>query len=234
MKKLELLELWVSSLPKSVLPVTIERYKEDVKVFLDWLPDDTISINETDVDAYYDSLINRCTKGTINNYMYSIKKFSKWFGENWGKNFAKHIKDIGRDYNITETLTIKQLERVLSIAKKSRDRLMIIFMGFYGQAPKDIVNLTWDEVYKGEMYKANEREINKYISQRGNISYSDWFFVSDSNNNKNGQLTEATVSYICKDLLRKAVSDDPHLTAYSITMTYFKIKAWKELALGCK
>jgi len=230
MRKLEIIESWINSLDESLPPATKKTYKNNVKVFFDSLPEGTILITELDFSAFKDDLIKKgCTNNTRHNYISILKRFSPWYGCNGGNDFANPITDIKRDDKVTETLTMKQYKRVISAAKNLRDRLIIIFMGYYGLSPKDITELTWGEVHSGEMYPKYEKKINEYISQRSNISYSNLFFVSVSNNNQNGQLTTNSISYLCKEIFRRIGLDDQHITANSISLTYNKIKAAKEV-----
>lgn len=63
------------------------------------------------------------------------------------------------------------------------------------------------------------RAIRSYLESRGNVSPSSPLFVSHSNNNRGGRLTERSISATAKEAMRANGIDSPRLTAHSLRHT---------------
>lgn len=95
---------------------TLKKYKRNIEVFIDWLPDDA-EIEKTIVIEFKRYLLEdlKFSTATINNYVISINKFLYWAGVENCK--VKQLKKQHAASN-SEILSLTDFKRLLRISKR--------------------------------------------------------------------------------------------------------------------
>lgn len=205
------------------------------------------NISRQDIIEYRNSLTESGkTISTVNGYMTAVSIFFRW-AEDQGLfgNPNKGIRNIRPTRGFRkDCLTLGQVREVLSSFDTSTEEGMrdyalfnlmvrtgvravevsrarvedikqehgqaILWIQGKGRDSKDAFVLLVDECLSS---------LRRYLSFRGSVNGDEALFVVKSNRNKGKSLTERTISYIIKEILKKININDRRITAHSLRHT---------------
>ena len=227
---------------------TVETYTRALRQFFKYLSDNGIQQPiRQDIINFRKQLETSGKKPTtIQNYIIAVRLFFKWTEqENIYPNIAEKIKGAKIDREPKkEYLTAEQCKQILNGIERETLRglrdyaIMLVFLtgGLrtveMARANIEDLRTAADSTVlyiqgKGRDERADyikispqtEQAIRAYFKARGKADPKAPLFVSTSNNNKGGRLTERTISGIAKEKLRAAGYDSDKLTAHSLRHT---------------
>lgn len=173
---------------------TLKKYKKNIEVFLEWLPDQ-VDIEKTIVIDFKQYLLDDIgfRTNTINNYIISINKFLYWCGIPDCK--VKQLKKQHAASN-SEILSLADYKRLLRIARRmgQEDTYLIMkILAMTGIRIEELSFFTVDNVKSNYIHVRNKgkersiiirqdlaREIRQYCRDKG-IKTGIIFYCQDEN-----------------------------------------------------
>ena len=219
---------------------TVETYKIALRQFCSYLHEKGIK-NPTreEIIEYREYLKTYLKPTSVNAYLIAIRNLYNYLEyEGITKNITKNIKGIKLEQrHLKRGLSQEEIQKVLSVCKDERERLIIKLMITTALRCNEVVNIQLEDFYedkgvamlrvlgkgrdniKQDIVKIDDRlleDVKKYIE---NYNITDYLFVSTSNNNKGGKITTKTIRLIVTDLFKKAGLDMDMLSAHSTRHT---------------
>lgn len=219
---------------------TVETYKIALRQFCSYLLEKGIK-NPTreEIIEYRDYLKEYLKPTSVNAYLIAIRNLYNYLEyEGITKNITKNIKGIKLEQrHLKRGLSQEEIQKVLSVCKDERERLIIKLMITTALRCNEVVNIQLEDFFedkgvamlrvlgkgrdniKQDIVKIDDRlleDIKIYIQ---NYNITDYLFVSTSNNNKGGKITTKTIRLIVTDLFKKAGLDMDMLSAHSTRHT---------------
>ena len=219
---------------------TVETYKIALRQFCSYLHEKGIK-NPTreEIIEYREYLKTYLKPTSVNAYLIAIRNLYNYLEyEGITKNITKNIKGIKLEQrHLKRGLSQEEIQKVLSVCKDERERLIIKLMITTALRCNEVVNIQLEDFYedkgvvmlkvlgkgrdniKQDIVKIDDRlleDVKKYIE---NYNITNYLFVSTSNNNKGGKITTKTIRLIVTDLFKKAGLDMEMLSAHSTRHT---------------
>ena len=219
---------------------TVETYKIALKQFCGYLHEKGIK-NPTreEIIEYRDYLKEYLKPTSVNAYLIAIRNLYNYLEyEGITKNITKNIKGIKLEQrHLKRGLSQEEIQKVLSVCKDERERLIIKLMITTALRCNEVVNIQLGDFYedkgvamlrvlgkgrdniKQDIVKIDDRLLEDIKTYIQNYNITDYLFVSTSNNNKGGKITTKTIRLIVTDLFKKAGLDMDMLSAHSTRHT---------------
>lgn len=229
-------ESFISYLDVSEL--TVKAYKDGINCFINYIKENDIK-NPTrdDFKAFRESLKENMTTNTINSYLTATRCFFKYLEINGiYENITKDVKSI-KTSNIPkkQILTMEQCKSIYNSLTDKRERLIFSLAITTGLRANEIALAKIENIkeYNGEIVlfvKCKKRDdeseyvklsdevldnLKEYIENRTN----GYIFVSNSNHNKNGGVTNTTIRRIVKDIFKRNGIDSDYFSCHSLRKT---------------
>jgi integrase/recombinase XerD len=241
----DLFNRWTSYIDAS--PKTIDTYSKNIKRFLAYLKENSITNPErgTVID-YRDHLKDKHKPTTVQGYLAAVKLFFQWTAqEGLYPNIADRVKGVKLDSrHKKDYLTTKQVEKLLNAINRSalkglRDYAMLSVMVTTGLREISIVRANIGDIraagdftalyYQGKGHddKADyvklaepvEEAVRAYLNARGETDPQAPLFSSIANRNKGGRMTTRSISRTVKERLIDIGLDSSRLTGHSLRHT---------------
>ena len=219
---------------------TVETYKIALRQFCGYLHEKGIK-NPTreEIIEYRDYLKEYLKPTSVNAYLIAIRNLYNYLEyEGITKNITKNIKGIKLEQrHLKRGLSQEEIQKVLSVCKDERERLIIKLMITTALRCNEVVNIQLGDFYedkgvamlrvlgkgrdniKQDIVKIDDRLLEDIKTYIQNYNITDYLFVSTSNNNKGGKITTKTIRLIVTDLFKKAGLDMDMLSAHSTRHT---------------
>jgi len=221
-------------------------YENGLERFLHWLSSNNVQQPDREAIIKFRSFLQlelKLAANTVNSYLVAVKRFFAYLeGSRVYPNVAKDVKGVRQpEGHLRESLTIEQLEKILSLFDRStiqgkRDFAIVNLMARTGLRTisvirADLGDLKYMEKEAKLFYQGKGRDdkdsfvlvtertlkpISAYLRTRGKVRPVDPLFVSHSDRNKGQRLTTRTLRKTVKDMLREAELNDPRLSAHSL------------------
>ena len=219
---------------------TVETYKIALRQFCSYLHEKGIK-NPTreEIIEYREYLKEHLKPTSVNAYLIAIRNLYNYLEyEGITKNITKNIKGIKLEQrHLKRGLSQEEIQKVLSVCKDERERLIIKLMITTALRCNEVVNIQLEDFYedkgvamlrvlgkgrdniKQDIVKIDDRLLEDIKTYIQNYNITDYLFVSTSNNNKGGKITTKTIRLIVTDLFKKAGLDmnmlSPHSTRHT-------------------
>ena len=219
---------------------TVETYKIALRQFCSYLHEKGIK-NPTreEIIEYREYLKTYLKPTSVNSYLIAIRNLYNYLDyEGITKNITKNIKGIKLEQkHLKRGLSQEEIQKVLSVCKDERERLIIKLMITTALRCNEVVNIQLEDFYedkgvamlrvlgkgrdniKQDIVKIDDRLLEDIKTYIQNYNITDYLFVSTSNNNKGGKITTKTIRLIVTDLFKKAGLDmnmlSPHSTRHT-------------------
>ena len=219
---------------------TVETYKIALRQFCGYLHEKGIK-NPTreEIIEYREYLKTYLKPTSVNSYLIAIRNLYNYLEyEGITKNITKNIKGIKLEQrHLKRGLSQEEIQKVLSVCKDERERLIIKLMITTALRCNEVVNIQLEDFYedkgvamlrvlgkgrdniKQDIVKIDDRLLEDIKTYIQNYNITDYLFVSTSNNNKGGKITTKTIRLIVTDLFKKAGLDmnmlSPHSTRHT-------------------
>lgn len=219
---------------------TVETYKIALRQFCSYLLEKGIKNPTREEIIEYREYLKEYLKPTsVNAYLIAIRNLYNYLEyEGITKNITKNIKGIKLEQrHLKRGLSQEEIQKVLSVCKDERERLIIKLMITTALRCNEVVNIQLEDFYedkgiamlrvlgkgrdgiKQDTVKIDDRLLEDIKTYIQNYNVSDYLFVSTSNNNKGGKITTKTIRLIVTDLFKKAGLDMDMLSAHSTRHT---------------
>ncbi len=219
---------------------TVETYKIALRQFCSYLHEKGIKNPTREEIIEYREYLKEYLKPTsVNAYLIAIRNLYNYLEyEGITKNITKNIKGIKLEQrHLKRGLSQEEIQKVLSVCKDERERLIIKLMITTALRCNEVVNIQLKDFYedkgvamlkilgkgrdniKQDIVKIDDRLLEDIKTYIQNYNITDYLFVSTSNNNKGGKITTKTIRLIVTDLFKKAGLDmnmlSPHSTRHT-------------------
>ena len=219
---------------------TVETYKIALRQFCGYLHEKGIKNPTREEIIEYREYLKEYLKPTsVNAYLIAIRNLYNYLEyEGITKNITKNIKGIKLEQrHLKRGLSQEEIQKVLSVCKDERERLIIKLMITTALRCNEVVNIQLEDFYedkgvamlrvlgkgrdniKQDIVKIDDRLLEDIKTYIQNYNITDYLFVSTSNNNKGGKITTKTIRLIVTDLFKKAGLDmnmlSPHSTRHT-------------------
>ena len=219
---------------------TVETYKIALRQFCSYLHEKGIKNPTREEIIEYREYLKEYLKPTsVNAYLIAIRNLYNYLEyEGITKNITKNIKGIKLEQrHLKRGLSQEEIQKVLSVCKDERERLIIKLMITTALRCNEVVNIQLEDFYedkgvamlrvlgkgrdniKQDIVKIDDRLLEDIKTYIQNYNITDYLFVSTSNNNKGGKITTKTIRLIVTDLFKKAGLDmnmlSPHSTRHT-------------------
>lgn len=219
---------------------TVETYKIALRQFCSYLHEKGIKNPTREEIIEYREYLKEYLKPTsVNAYLIAIRNLYNYLEyEGITKNITKNIKGIKLEQrHLKRGLSQEEIQKVLSVCKDERERLIIKLMITTALRCNEVVNIQLEDFYedkgvamlrvlgkgrdniKQDIVKIDDRLLEDIKTYIQNYNITDYLFVSTSNNNKGGKITTKTIRLIVTDLFKKAGLDMDMLSAHSTRHT---------------
>ena len=221
-----------------VSELTCKSYRDGIRAFIEYLEDNNIKKpTRLDFKAFRDSMKDTMSIHTINTYLTSNRAFFKYLADNGiYENITLNVKNLKTStIPVRQTLTLEKCKEISKSLTDKREKLMFDLAITTGLRANEIALAKIENIkeYNGEIVlfvkckkRDDEREyvklpsvvldeINEYINGRTN----GFVFISTSNNNKGGGVTNTTVRRIVKSILRRFGYDEDGFSCHSLRRT---------------
>lgn len=219
---------------------TVETYKIALRQFCSYLHEKGIKNPTREEIIEYREYLKEYLKPTsVNAYLIAIRNLYNYLEyEGITKNITKNIKGIKLEQrHLKRGLSQEEIQKVLSVCKDERERLIIKLMITTALRCNEVVNIQLEDFYedkgvamlrvlgkgrdniKQDIVKIDDRLLEDIKTYIQNYNITDYLFVSTSNNNKGGKITTKTIRLIVTDLFKKAGLDMNMLSAHSTRHT---------------
>ena len=219
---------------------TVETYKIALRQFCSYLHEKGIKNPTREEIIEYREYLKEYLKPTsVNAYLIAIRNLYNYLEyEGITKNITKNIKGIKLEQrHLKRGLSQEEIQKVLSVCKDERERLIIKLMITTALRCNEVVNIQLEDFYedkgvamlrvlgkgrdniKQDIVKIDDRLLEDIKTYIQNYNITDYLFVSTSNNNKGGKITTKTIRLIVTDLFKKAGLDMDMLSPHSTRHT---------------
>ena len=219
---------------------TVETYKIALRQFCSYLHEKGIKNPTREEIIEYREYLKEYLKPTsVNAYLIAIRNLYNYLEyEGITKNITKNIKGIKLEQrHLKRGLSQEEIQKVLSVCKDERERLIIKLMITTALRCNEVVNIQLEDFYedkgvamlrvlgkgrdniKQDIVKIDDRLLQDIKTYIQNYNITDYLFVSTSNNNKGGKITTKTIRLIVTDLFKKAGLDMNMLSQHSTRHT---------------
>lgn len=221
-----------------VSSLTLRSYYNGIKAFLEYLDKENVkNPTRNDFRRFRDTLKQNTSINTTNSYLSAVRRFFAYLEVNKiYENITKDIKNV-RTSNVPvrQTLSLEKSREIYKSLTNKRERAMFALAITTGMRAEEIASAKIDNIkmYNGEVvlfHKCKKRDdeseyvklsdevlndIVDYIGDRttGNI------FVSESNHNKNGGVTYATIRRTIKAIFKRFGYDSDGFSCHSLRRT---------------
>ena len=214
---------------------TIRVYEDGIKSFIDYMQRyDIQNPTREDVKNYRNEMMQEKSSNTINSYMSSLRVFFNYLDHrNIYENITKDVKNVKTSKRlIKQTLSLQDCQNIYNSLTDKRERLIFSLAITTGLRAEEIATSKIENIkmYNGEyvlFVKGKKRDdaseyvkisnqvmqdIKDYIGDRvvGSI------FVSTSNHNNGGGVTNATIRRIVKGILKRYGYEDATFSTHSL------------------
>lgn len=221
-----------------VSPLTLRSYHNGIKAFLEYLDKENVKYpTRDDFRGFREELKQNSTVNTTNSYLSAVRRFFAYLELNKiYENITKDIKNV-RTANIPvrQTLSLEKSREIYHSLTDKRERAMFSLAITTGMRAEEIASAQIDNIktYNGEVvlfHKCKKRDdaseyvklsdevlrdIFDYIGDRTTGS----IFVSESNHNRNGGITYATVRRTIKAIFKRFGYDNDGFSCHSLRRT---------------
>ena len=217
---------------------TIRVYEDGIKSFINYMQENGIK-NPTreDVINYRNAMRETKSSNTINSYMSSLRVFFNYLDQrNLYENITRDVKNVKTSKRlIKQTLSLEDCRKIYNSLTDTREKLVFSLAITTGLRAEEIATSKIENIkmYNGEyvlFIKGKKRDdeseyvkisnqvmedIKAYIGNRviGNI------FISTSNHNNGGGVTNATIRRIVKSILQRNGYDEDTFSCHSCRRT---------------
>ena len=221
-----------------VSPLTLRSYYNGIKAFLEYLGKENVK-NPTrdDFRGFRDTLKQNVSINTTNSYLSAVRRFFAYLELNKiYENITKDIKNV-RTANIPvrQTLSLEKSREIYKSLTDKRERAMFALAITTGMRAEEIASAKIDNIkmYNGEIvlfHKCKKRDdeseyvklsdevLNDIVDYIGNRTTGN-IFVSESNHNKNGGVTYATIRRTIKAIFKRFGYDSDGFSCHSLRRT---------------
>lgn len=219
---------------------TRDTYRIALKQFCGYLIERNIlEPTREDIIEYREHIKTFLKPTSVNSYLIAIRNLYSYLEyESITKDITKHIKGIKlENKHLKRGLTKEEIDKVLSVCKDNRERLMIKLMINLGLRCNEVVNIQLEDFYddkgvimlkvlgkarnglKQDSIKVDDRLFDMITSYVREYGITNYLFTSTSNHNKNGKLTTKTIRVTITGLFKKAGLDMNMLSSHSTRHT---------------
>jgi len=145
--------MWLSGQEVSLKEPTVERYKEIVSHFVEFLgkaaEKDLSALSETQIEQFRDAEAKQRSRGTANLSLKLVRMLLRSaVAKDWvSRNVAAYVKALPREEGSRRHLTIPEIQRVLAACSDHQEWRGLVIFGLYsGQRISDLYRLTWRAV----------------------------------------------------------------------------------------
>ena len=221
---------------------TLNTYKNGLKMLFGYFNANGIT-NPTrqDIIDFRESLKIGHSLSTVNTYLISIRNFFKWLEyENIYKDITKNIKgvQVSREHK-REALTENQVNLVLKNAKNNKEKIIFLLGVCCGCRANEICNIRLEDFVKkgndillyllgkgrdGKVdYVPISQELYSFIEEYvKEYNIIDYLITSDYKND-GSKVTNKTIRYIVKQMLKRVGIDDDLYSCHSLRHTFATI-----------
>lgn len=229
---------------------TIRVYEDGIKSFINYMQENGIK-NPTreDIVNYRNAMKEEKSSNTINSYMSSLRVFFNYLDQrNLYENITRDVKNVKTSKRLVkQTLSLEDCRSIYNSLTDTREKLIFSLAITTGLRAEEIATSKIENIklYNGEyvlFIKGKKRDdeseyvkisnqvmedIKAYIGDRvvGNI------FISTSNHNNGGGVTNATIRRIVKSILQRNGYDDATFSTHSLRRTCATIMYQNEASI---
>ena len=215
--------------------LTIRNYRDGILKFIEYLEDNNIKLpTRIDFKMFRDSLKDKMTSNTINSYLTANRCFFRYLEANGiYENITKDIKNVKTsNIPVRQVLSQEKCKEIYKSLTDKREKCIFSLAISTGLRANEIALAKIENIkeYNGEVVlfvKCKKRDdeseyvklsqqvlndINEYIEQRTN----GYIFVSTSNNNTGGGVTNTTIRRTIKSILKRFGIDEDGISCHTI------------------
>lgn len=219
---------------------TVKTYEVGLSQFVNFLQGNNIQFpTRMDIINFRTYLEETHKPTTVNSYIIAVRNFFAWLEyEGLAKDVAKNVKNIKVSQEHKRlSLTLEQCKEVLASVKDTREKVLFLLATSCGIRANEIVNIRLQDFKEKDgkvclylLGKARDYKqdfviitpeildlIKEYIKE---YNISDYLFISNSNNNKNGKLTTKTIRLIIKDMFKRVGIVGDEYSCHSLRHTF--------------
>ena len=219
---------------------TEKTYNVGLKQYYNYLINNNIQNPTRDtIIEFRTYLLEEHKPNTVNSYLIAIRNFYQWLDyEGISKDISKKIKGIKlENIHLKRGLSVEEIQRLINCCEDLKEEVLLKLMLTCGLRVNEVRNIQLEDFYrdgesimlkilgkgraglKQDRVKIDSRLfelIQKYI-----VLYhiTDYLFVSNSNHNKGGMLSDMSIRRAINKLFKKANIDDDMITPHSIRHT---------------
>lgn len=217
---------------------TLRCYKEGIKKFLEYLQNIEVKYpTRNDIRNFREYLAKENSIYTVNSYLTALRRFFDYLEDNnLYENITKSVKSMkASSVPIKQTLSEEECRKIYKSLTDKRERLIFSLAVSTGLRANEIALAKIENIklYNGEVVlfvKCKKRDdeseyvklseevlndLNNYIENRTN----GYIFVSTSNNNNGGGLTNTSIRSIVKGIFRRFGYDEKGFSCHSLRRT---------------
>lgn len=216
---------------------TRDTYRIALKQFCGYLiKRNILEPTREDIIEYREHIKTFLKPTSVNSYLIAIRNLYSYLEyEGITKDITKHIKGIKlENKHLKRGLTKEEIDKVLSVCKDNRERLMIKLMINLGLRCNEVVNIQLEDFYddkgvimlkvlgkgrnglKQDSIKVDNRLFDMITSYVREYGITNYLFTSTSNHNKNGKLTTKTIRVTITGLFKRAGLDMNKISSHSL------------------
>ena len=217
---------------------TLRCYKEGIKKFLQYLQNIEVKYpTRNDIRNFREYLAKEKSIYTVNSYLTALRRFFDYLEDNnLYENITKSVKSMkASSVPIKQTLSEEECRKIYKSLTDKREKLIFSLAVSTGLRANEIALAKIENIklYNGEVVlfvKCKKRDdeseyvklseevlndLNNYIENRTN----GYIFVSTSNNNNGGGLTNTSIRSIVKGIFRRFGYDEKGFSCHSLRRT---------------
>jgi len=214
---------------------TLRCYKEGIKKFFDYLKNIEVKYpTRNDVRNFREHLANAHSIYTANSYLTALRRFFAYLEDNnMYENITKSVKSLKTsNVPVKQVLSQEECKKIYRSLTDKREKLIFSLAITTGLRANEIALAKIENIklYNGEVVlfvKCKKRDdeseyvklsdevigdINSYIGHRT----SGYIFISTSNNNNGGGLTNVSIRSIVKNIFRRFGYDEKGFSCHSL------------------
>lgn len=214
---------------------TLRCYKEGIKKFLEYLKNIEVNFpTRNDIRNFREHLSKEHSIYTVNGYLTALRRFFGYLEDNnLYENITKSIKSLKTsNVPVKQTLSEEECKKIYKSLTDKREKLIFSLAITTGLRANEIALAKIENIklYNGEVVlfvKCKKRDdeseyvklsdevindINNYIGNRT----QGYIFVSTSNNNNGGGLTNTSIRSIVKNIFRRFGYDEKGFSCHSL------------------
>ena len=214
---------------------TLRCYKEGIKKFLEYLKNIEVKYpTRNDVRNFREYLAKESSIYTVNSYLTALRRFFDYLEDNnLYENITKSVKSLKTSsVPVRQTLSEEECKNIYKSLTDKREKLIFSLAITTGLRANEIALAKIENIklYNGEVVlfvKCKKRDdeseyvklsnevindLNDYIENRT----SGYIFVSTSNNNNGGGITDTSIRSIVKSIFRRFGYDEKGFSCHSL------------------